>query len=242
MNRNQALEVLAGSSLMTGLPRETSLSVLRSATEKRCSDDTVVFREGEAAVSFFLVLEGRLKLTQTGADGHEVVMRFVGPGEAAAALAVFSGAVYPVTAKAVGSTCLLAWSHDVSRGLLLDHPLLALNALELLSNRIREMQERFRELATERVAQRLARSLLRLARQTGRRTAEGVLIDQPITREELAQLTGTTLFTVSRVLTGWEARGLVISGRERVIIRDPHGLVSIAEDLPQVPPPAAGRE
>jgi CRP-like cAMP-binding protein len=238
MSRNRALEVLAGSSLMAGLPRETVLSVLSRASEKRCPDSAVVFREGEPAVAFFLVLEGRLKLTQTGADGHEVVIHFVGPGEATAALAVFSGALYPVTASAVGLTCLLVWSHEVMRGLLLDQPLLALNALKLMSDRMREMQERFRELATERVGRRLARSLLRLARQTGRRTPEGVLIDQPITREELAQMTGTTMFTVSRILSAWETRGLVVSGRERVVIRDPHGLVSIAEDLPPSPPTA----
>jgi CRP-like cAMP-binding protein len=239
MDRKRAVEVMSGSSLMAGLAPEALLSVLSRSAEKRCPDEAVVFREGEPAVSFFFVLEGRLKLTQTGADGHEVVMRFVGPGEAAAALAVFSGAVYPVTASAVGPTRLLVWPHEAVRGLLLEHPPLALNALKLLSDRIREMQERFRELATERVAQRVARTLLRLARQSGRKTGEGVLIDQPITREELAQMTGTTLFTVSRVLSEWEARGLVASGRERVLIRDPHGLVSIAEDLPPSPPAAA---
>jgi CRP-like cAMP-binding protein len=73
--------------------------------------------------------------------------------------------------------------------------------------------------------------VLRLARQSGRKIEAGVLIDLPLTRQDLAEMTGTTLYTVSRVLTEWEDRGLVQSKRQRVVIRSPHGLVKIGEDL-----------
>jgi CRP-like cAMP-binding protein len=95
-----------------------------------------------------------------------------------------------------------------------------------------EVQDRYRELATEKVERRIARTLLRLAAQSGRRVAEGVLIDIPLTRQDIAQMTGTTLFTVSRTLSEWERQGLLSVGRERVVIREPHALVKIAEDLP----------
>ncbi len=114
--------------------------------------------------------------------------------------------------------------------------------MRILSERICEMQDRFRELATERVAQRVARALLRLVRQAGRRTEEGVLIDLPLSRRDLAELTGTTLFTVSRVLSEWEAAGTVRTGRRRVIVRSPHALVAIAEDLPPIEPPGPSPE
>jgi CRP-like cAMP-binding protein len=97
---------------------------------------------------------------------------------------------------------------------------------------MQELTERLREIATERVAQRVARSILRLARKAGRRTARGVEIDVPLSREDLARLAGTTVFTVSRLMDDWEAAGIVEGGRGRVVIRFPHGLVSIAEDLP----------
>jgi CRP-like cAMP-binding protein len=87
------------------------------------------------------------------------------------------------------------------------------------------------------VAQRVARTLLRLARQAGQREEEGVLIGLPLSRENLAEMTGTTLYTVSRILSGWEEQGLVEAGRERVLIRLPHALVAIAEDLPSNIPP-----
>ena len=78
----------------------------------------------------------------------------------------------------------------------------------------------------------MARTLLRLARQTGQRTDEGVLLDLPLSRQDLGEMTGTTLYTVSRIVSSWEQQGFVQTGRERIVIRDPHGLVTIAEDLP----------
>jgi CRP-like cAMP-binding protein len=108
---------------------------------------------------------------------------------------------------------------------------LALNTIRTMADHVRETQDLFRQLATERVEQRLARALLRLARQMGRKTDQGVLIDFPLSRQDLAEMSGTTLYTASRVLSQWEKDGLVLSGRERVVVLHPHGLVAIAEDL-----------
>jgi CRP-like cAMP-binding protein len=149
-----------------------------------------------------------------------------------AVVAAFACAKYPLTAVAVVPTRALAWSSAALRRALEAHPKVALNLLEMLSERLCELQKRFRELATLRVEQRVARALLRLVRQAGRQTPEGVLVDLPLSREDLAKMTGTTLFTVSRVMSAWEARQIVASGRERVVIRSPHELVSIAEDVP----------
>jgi CRP-like cAMP-binding protein len=82
------------------------------------------------------------------------------------------------------------------------------------------------------VERRIASALIRLTRQTGKRTERGVLLDLPLSRQDLAEMTGTTLYSVSRTLSGWEQQGLIESGRERIVILSPHGLVTIAEDLP----------
>ena len=177
-----------------------------------------------------------MKLTQIAADGHEVLMRFVTKGDAVAALALFGGAAYPVTAGAVTDTVVVGWSRDVLQEFFQRYPSLAVNAMRLLSERLREVQERFRELATERVAQRIARALLRLVRQAGRRVEAGVLIDLPLSRQDLAEMTGTTLYTVSRVLSEWEQQGILESGRAKVLVRRPHALVALAEDLPPTDP------
>ena len=230
------MEALASSPLFAGLDREALAAVFAVARERAVEDGETAFREGEPADSFCVVAAGRLKLTQVGPEGHEVILRFVGPGEAAAALAVFDGTTYPGTASAVGPTRVLLWPRAELQLLLGRHPALALSLLRLLSERLREVQERFRELATERVARRIARALLRLVRQAGRKVEEGVLIDMPLSRQNLAEMTGATLFTVSRTLSEWEARGIIRSGRERVVVTRPHALVAIAEDLPSAPP------
>jgi CRP-like cAMP-binding protein len=191
-----------------------------------------LFHQGDPADHLWLVLRGRVKLTQGGADGQEVVIRFFGPGEIFGGIALVPGASYPVNAEVVEAGRLLLWPRAAVAPIVAAHPELALKTTGAIAERMRELQERFREVSTERVAQRIARALLRLARQAGRRTEEGVLIDLPLSRQDLAEMTGTTLFTVSRILSGWESEGIVAVGREKVVVRQPHRLVAVAEDLP----------
>lgn len=118
------------------------------------------------------------------------------------------------------------------RGLMMDFPRLALNALDMIGRRFVQLQERYQEAATMRVEQRVARALLRLVRQFGRRAETGgVLIDMPLTRQELAEITGTNLYNVSRILSKWEQNGYIASNQKRITLVRSHEIVLIAEDL-----------
>ena len=101
--------------------------------------------------------------------------------------------------------------------------------MQLMTLYLQEMQERYRELATERVQQRIARSLLRLTSQSGQKADDG--IELALSRQDFAEISGTTLYTVSRVLTEWERQGIIASGREHIRILKPHELVRVAEGL-----------
>ena len=149
-----------------------------------------------------------------------------------AIIAALENTVYPLAAQAVEDCRALAWDSTTLERLMERFPRLAINGLRLVSQRWHELEERYRELATERVERRVAQTLLRLVRQVGQKVEGGVLIDLPLTRQDLAEMTGTTLYTVSRILSRWEQEQLVETGRERVLIRFPHGLARIAEDLP----------
>src|SRR5215831_9548126 len=92
-----------------------------------------------------------------------------------------------------------------------------------------EAQARVLEISSEQVEQRVAHALLRLAKQAGRKTEAGIEIDFPISRQDVAEMTGTTLHTVSRILSAWEQQGLVEGGRQRIVLRNPHGLFGLAE-------------
>lgn len=179
-----------------------------------------------------MLTQGRVKVTQLTAHGVEILLRFVGPGELFGCVAALGEGVYPVTAAAVEPGMVLRWESKEIAALLEGCPHLSQNALRLLSGRVLELQERLRELSTERVERRVARALLRLARQAGRKVEGGVLLDLPLSRQSLASLTGTTLYTASRILSRWEQQGLIASGRARILLRSLHGLTAIAEGLP----------
>src|SRR6185436_1927853 len=136
----------------------------------------ILFREGEPATALYLVESGRVKLTQLTAEGQEVIMRYLAPGDAFAAVALFDRSTYPVTARATERTRVRAWSREILPGLVRDHPRFEANLLRIVSSHTREALSRLRELATEPVAQRLARTLLRLGQQIGRREPGGPVL------------------------------------------------------------------
>lgn len=213
--------------------------IAQTGRKRPVENGAYLFMEGDPAEWLLVVLQGRVRLSQVTADGQQVILQIASPGESIGVIAVLSAVEYPVTAQAVEESLVMAWDHQTMRSLMEQMPGLALNALQIMAGRVRQFQDRVRELSTEKVERRIARALLRLASQTGRKVAEGVLIDFSLSRQDLAEMTGTTLFTVSRTLSQWESQGLVKSRREQVIICSPHGLVSIAEDLPKRNSPAS---
>lgn len=224
-------ERLSNVPILKGLSAPEFEAVLAAARLRKVDSDQFFFFQGDPAESLHILTAGRIKLTQINPDGQQILLRVLGPWSLFAAVALVDDATYPVSAQAAEPCQALLWHKSDLQRLMAEHPRLAQNAMRLLTGYVQEFQNRFRELATERVERRLARAILNLANQTGKKTAEGVLIDLALTRQDLAEMTGTTLYTVSRILSQWESQGLVLSGRERVVVRNPHGLVRIADDL-----------
>ncbi len=209
-------------------------AVGRAAQQREVDAGRLFFRQGAMADVVYVLHLGRVKLTQSTPEGHQVVQRFIGPGEMFGPMALFEDQPYPASAQAVRWCQALVWSGKTMAGLMENCPRLALNALGDLTARLRDLQERYRELATERVERRVAHALIRLADRAGWKTEDGVLIDMPLSRQDLAEMTGTTLYTVSRMLSGWQRNGLLDIGRQRVTILDSQGLIAIAADLQNV--------
>lgn len=231
MDAREARELVAGCDFFRGLAPEACVEVAARARAHRFARGATLLHEGEPATALFLLVDGRVKLSKLGANGQEVVLHLLGAGAAFGGVVAAAGGPAPVTAQALSAGRALVWERPVLESLIARYPAIALNGLRLAATRMRDLQERFRELATERVAQRIARTLLRLARQGGAKVEGGVRLDLPIQMRDLAEMTGTTVFTVSRTLSEWEARGLLAKRRGRLLIRSPHGLVAIAEDL-----------
>lgn len=232
-------ELLARISLFQGLEADALMAVMQAARTRAVPSGSCFFFQGDSASQFYVLLEGRVRLTQVTPEGQQVLLRFITPGEGMGIVAALGTMTYPASAEAFDACRALMWEGAAVATLMERYPRLALNGMRLLAQRVREFQDRLRELATERVERRVARMLLRLARQSGHKVADGILIDLPLSRQNLAEMTGTTLYTVSRILSQWETQGLVETGRERVLIRNPHRLVIVAEDLPGTDEPRA---
>jgi CRP-like cAMP-binding protein len=228
---NPLLDLMDQAPLFAGSKLMERKSALEAAQQSHLTKGEFYFHQGEKALAFYIIVEGRVRLTQLTPEGHQIIIRYLGPGEGMGIIVVLSNTTYPLSAEVVSDCTALRWDYEAAVHLMELFPGLALNGLRLVAGRFQELQSRYQELATERVERRVARTLLRLARQTGRRTEEGVLIDLPLSRQDLGEMTGTTLYTVSRILSNWEQQALIQTGRERVIICNPHGLVVIAEDL-----------
>ena len=224
--------LVAGSVLFQELEAEACQTVIDAGRIYPLTQGQILFHQGDLADVFYIVLDGYVKLTKLNYDGHQITVSYVGPGGGIGIIVALSQTEYPVSGEVVQDGEVIAWGGDSMQELMLRYPRLALNGMKLIAEYFVHLQSRYHELSTERVEQRVARALMRLVRQTGRKVKKGILIDMPLSRQDLAEMTGTTLFTISRILKGWEQKGFVLPERERVTIIQPHELVVIAEDLP----------
>jgi CRP/FNR family transcriptional regulator, nitrogen oxide reductase regulator len=225
--------------LFQGLAPDALAEIVRAAQSRHFAKGKTVFEQDAPATAFFVVLHGEIKVAQMTREGQQVVVRYVGPGEFMGCAALMGRAAYPGTASAVTDSVLLCWDAAATARLIERHRQVAVNALGVVGERLYEAHARLRELATERVERRIARALLRLAQQAGSEGPDGIEILFPLTRQDVAEMTGTTLHTVSRVLSGWEERGILAGGRQKITILDPHRLVLLAEDLQAAAEPPA---
>jgi CRP-like cAMP-binding protein len=221
--------LIADLPLFAAMDRQQLDEALALAHSHHYPKGSVVFSQGENAHSFFVLLHGRLRVTQTTPAGEQIVVRFVAPGDMFGVAMALRRDTYPGTATAVIDSLALIWPSSAWAGLMANNPAFAANALETVGNRLQEAHARLREISTEDVERRIAHAVLRLAQEAGRDTGEGQLIDFPVSRQDIAEMTGTTLHTVSRIMSAWEAAGLVESGRRRIVVCDAARLSTIAE-------------
>ncbi len=232
MDKNIAiLNNLKKSDVFKGLTTEQNDAVIKSGFRKKLQSKNILFHQGDSAQKCYLVNQGRLKLTKLNEQGKEVIFRYIGAGEVTAAVAVIKKREYPVTAESVEETDVTGWDRQTMMQLIQHYPDIAINLLGIILDRVEDIQNRYQELATERVEQRIALTLLRLMRSAGAKTTDGIYIDIPLSRQNIADYTGTTLFTVSRTLSTWKKKGWIKSRREQIVITDPHSLVKFGEAI-----------
>lgn len=217
--------------LLRNLDAESQQAILEAGHLRRVEAGSFFFHQGEDAEWLYIMYSGRVKLVQLTLEGEQVVVNYFGPGQGLGIIVALNGVDYPLSAEAVEACEAVGWHRHEMQQLMLRYPQLSMNGMRMMGKRFTRLQERFRDISTKRVEQRIARALLRLVRQFGVRIEEGVLIDIPLTRQDIAEMTGTNLYNVSRILSKWEQAGWIVSHRKQVILSQAHAIVVLAEDL-----------
>jgi len=221
--------LLAALKLLDGLPPAAIEDVVAHARVQTARRGARLFDQGEPVERAHVLLSGAVRIAQAGADGGEVVIRFIGPGEIFGSVAIFTDHCYPADGVAMIDSTEASWAHAELLGLIERYPRIAVNLVAIVGRRLAEMQNRVREMATQRVECRIANTLLRLARQAGRTGPAGMAIAFPLRRKDIADIAGTTLHTASRTLTDWRRRGWIADDKYGLTLLSSEAIKQIAE-------------
>ncbi len=212
MDRNETVGMLKATSLFAALSDEELSSLVPLASEHRYAPGEPIFWEGDTSDWLYIVGEGRVKVAKYTSSGKELIVAIFGPSNAFGEVAVFDGIPYPASASAVEDTKVLRIMRDDLLGFLGQNPSVALKIINLLGSRLREAHDRLRDMAGERVEQRIANVLLMLSAKMGSQI--------PFTRQEIADMTGTTTETVIRTTTRFKDQGVINTNRGEISILD----------------------
>lgn len=222
------LEILGQLPFLATLSQTELEEVNEHFRERGYDEGEPIYFSGDLASHLYVVASGQVRLMQHSRAGKDVLLDLLTPGEFFGTLTPGPEEVYGETAQAQVATCVLTISADDFRELMTIYPQITLAVLDMTADRLHSAREMVRQLSAHPVDQRIATVLLNLVEKLGEPHAEGTLIQTPLSREDLAQMTGTTPETASRVMSQLQKEGIINSGRQWVAITDLEQLTTIA--------------
>lgn len=221
-------ELLCASSLYRRLSADDRGRIATVMSLRQYEKGDVVFREGDPSDMFYTVASGRVKIVKSLPNGREVLLETFGAGDPFGAVAAYDGRPFPASAVAIEDTSALLLPRREFFALLEHHPTLVRGLLGGLTQRLVELTKRLGELSGGRVETRLARLLLKLAETNGRAERDGIFIPLALSRQELADMTGTTIESCIRVMSRWGKQDIVRTERDGFIVVNRPELEEIA--------------
>lgn len=218
--------------VFAALTSEQRREIASAASLSSLAKGECVFREAEPVSNAFLILSGHVKLSRGGWHRNSVTLRIAHPGEPFGMTGDLSGHQQTQTAVALCDCRLGTWPIRTWNEFLRAMPGLTVGLLQDVERRLAITEDRLAEIAYLDVSRRIAHLVLRLVDQAGRQEEDGVWVDFPVTRQEIAALTGTTLHSASRILTQWERERIVGGGRRELVVRNIPALLSLATGAP----------
>ena len=229
MSATESAALLRASAVFAGLPAGEIDAVAAVTQEARCRAREYVFMEGDPAHWLYVVKTGRVKIVRQSRAGRDVVLELLGPGEVFGGVAVIEQRPYPASAQAMEASTVIRIPAPTILALSERHPSLIREMALMIGRRLRAAHDSVKSLAVDPVEARLAARLLRLAESDGTRGPRGLALPFHLTRQSLADMTGTTVETTIRVVSRWLKEGLVEDVDGRLVIRDVEALRAVAE-------------
>ena len=226
LKHSDKAQIIKNSSIFSNLNDDELNELATLSIEHGFTPNEFIFWDGDSPEWFYIVAEGKVKVLKHSSSGKEFIIAFFGPGEMFGEVAVFENKPYPASAQAVIETKVIGVKKDDFLPFLANRPQVALKIISVLGGRLRDAQSRLRDIAGERVEQRLASVLLMLSVKFGPTI--------PFTRQEIADMVGTTIETAIRVISTLKNRRIIRSVRGKVIILDEQKLRLLSEGPPQV--------
>jgi CRP/FNR family transcriptional regulator, nitrogen oxide reductase regulator len=227
---NRRMDILGRSTFFAGMRDDDIRYVNTFFHEVGYESGEAIYYAGEEANSLYVVAAGKVKLTRHNLSGQDVLLEMLAPGDFFGTLSLLADACYPDTAQAQTQLCVLRIDVRDFQSILLRYPTVAVVVLQEMALRLHVAQETIRQLSTFPVERRIASILLALGKKLGEESEQGLLLQIPFSRQELADMAGATVETTSRVISKWEQGGLVHSGREWIAIVNVTGLAALAEE------------
>lgn len=224
------LYILGRLPFFSGLPDSTIRDINALFTERGYAVGEIIYFEKSPASRLYVVADGYVKLMHHTLSGKDVMLDVLNQGEFFGSLTHTEDDTNSETAHAHTPVCTLSIEGGDFRQILSHHPPVAIKVMEIMAQRLREAHEMVRLLSVSSVEQRLAHVLLKLGDKLGETDDVGLLIQLPMGRGDLAELTGTTTETASRVMSQFQKEGLIRTGRRWVAITDEPGLAALTEN------------
>ena len=212
------------------LPPAAIIEINRLFEDWDVAAEQVIYFEDDAGENLYLVASGKVKLMRLGVSGREVLLDILQGGEYFGNLAIAEGWGYTETAIAQTDCCILQISAHNFEKILKLYPDVTIKVLQAIGQRLEDSQEIVKQLSVYSVEQRIAATLIRIAKKLGEQKTMGILIQLPFSRQDLAAMTGTTVETVSRVMSRFSTEGLISTGRKWVVLKDIDHLEEIAKE------------
>jgi CRP-like cAMP-binding protein len=220
---------LQQSPVFAALPAREIEALAAVAIEAQLRARDYVFMEGDPARWFYVVKSGHVKIVRHSQTGKDVVLELLGPGEVFGGVAVIEKRPYPASAQATENAVVLKIPAEPIIAVAERHPAFIKEMALMIGRRLRSAHDSVKSLSVDPVEARLAAALLRLAEREGSRGKQGVTLPFHLTRQSLADMTGTTVETAIRVMSRWLKDGLLLDEGGRLVLTDLDALRDLAE-------------